>query len=238
MQPQSKVTPVPHTASPWLLATFLVAPGLLAQSPVPVYREPRHRLVWEEGSVRVLDVQIAPGDTTLFHIHDTPILYVRVAVSPVAVQVLGADWANDPSRFYPGAINSDTSYVLKPVTHRVTNVGTTPFRLIGITNAGSGTARAPGTPKTDLPGVLEQTSSWFEASRLVLPPAAESPWHMASAPLIIVQPGGARIYAEREGEAARLLDEPASWVTFPAGSRYRFRNGGDVPATVILVAVR
>ncbi len=229
---------MPRLASAGLLATFLVAPGLLAQSPVPVYREPRHRLVWEEGPVRVLDVQIAPGDTTLFHIHDTPILYVRVAVSPVAVQVLGADWANDSSRFYPGAINSDTSYALKPVTHRVTNVGTTLFHLIGITNAGPGTAREPGTPRMDLPGRLEQTSSWFEASRLVLAPAVDSQWHTASSPLVIVQPGSGRVYAEREGKTARLLEGPGSWAYFSAGMRYRFRNAGDVPATVILVAVR
>lgn len=163
---------MPHLVSAGLLATFLAAPGLLAQSPVPVHREPRHRLVWEEGPVRVLDVRIAPGDTTLFHIHDMPMLYVRVA---------------------------DTSYALRPVTHRVTNVGTTPFRLIGIMNAGPGTAREARAPSSDLPGALEQASSWFQASRLVLQPAVGIPSHTASTPLIIVQPGGGRVHAEREG---------------------------------------
>lgn len=227
-----------YLASSGLMATLFVAPVLLAQSPVPVYREPRHRMVWEEGAVRVLDIQIAPGDTTLFHIHDTPMLYVRVAVSPVDVQVLGADWVHDGSRFYPGAVNSDTSYALRPVTHRVTNVGTTPFRLIGIMNAGPGLAADLRTSSSDLPGPLEQNSSWFQASRMALAPAADIPWRTTSTPLVIVQPGAGRVYAERAGEAARLLDGPASWVFFPAGIRYRFRNAGDVPATVILVAVR
>jgi len=41
-----------------------------AQTAVPVYEEPRHRLVLTHQLVRVMDVRIAPGDTTLFHIHD------------------------------------------------------------------------------------------------------------------------------------------------------------------------
>ncbi len=221
-----------------LLATFFVAPVLLAQSPVPVHREPRHRLVWEEGPVRVLDVQIPPGDTTLFHVHDTPMLYVRVAVSPIDVQRFGADWAHDRSRFYPGAINSDTSYAFQSVTHRVANVGRTSFRLIGIMNARPGAAAAPRTSGSDLPGALEQNSSWFQASRLALPAAASIPWRTASIPLVIVQPGDGRVYAEREEGTAKLLDGPASWVYFPAGTRYRLRNDRDVSATLILVATR
>lgn len=215
---------------------------LLAQSPVAVYREPRHRLVWEEGPVRVLDVQIAPGDTTLFHLHDTPMLAVRITVSPVDVQVLGAGWGGvgptDRTHFYPGAIDVDTSYALRPVTHRVTNAGTIPFRLIGITNAGPGLVAEQRSSGSHLPGTIEHTSAWFEASRLAVPPGANGQWFSASTPLVIVQLGESRVHVERETGAATLLDGTASWVYLAAGTRYRIRNDGTAPGTLVFVAVR
>ncbi|MGK2961823.1 MAG: hypothetical protein ACSLFK_06695 [Gemmatimonadaceae bacterium] len=59
----------------------LFGSGVEAQAPIPVHAEPRHRMVWEAGSIRVLDVQVPPGDTSLYHIHDAPILYIPIAIS-------------------------------------------------------------------------------------------------------------------------------------------------------------
>ena len=220
---------------------LLAAPVLVAQTPLPVYREPRHRLVLEDGPVRVLDVQIAPGDTTLFHIHDTPFLAVRIAVSPIDAQILGADWGGigpkDHSHFYPGAIDSDTSYALQPVTHRVANLGTTAFHLIGITNAGPGASPDPGV-SSDLPGTVEHNSRWFQASRLAVPPGIESPWLSASAPLVVVQPGEGRVQVERDPGTPTLLEGPAAWAYLPTGARYRVINAGAFSATLVFVAVR
>ena len=41
---------------------------------VPVYQEPRHRLVFQSALARVLDVRIGPGDTTAYHIHADPMV--------------------------------------------------------------------------------------------------------------------------------------------------------------------
>lgn len=73
-----------------LVATWvLVVPiTLAAQTIVPVHEEPRHRVVLETAGFRVLDIQIPPGDTTLFHRHSTPIAYVSIGVSPVNIQPL------------------------------------------------------------------------------------------------------------------------------------------------------
>ncbi len=232
---------MPHPASTALLAIILAVPMLPAQSPVPVYREPRHRLVWEEGPVRVLDTRVAPGDTTLFHVHDTPMLSIRIAVSPVAVQLLGAAWGGvgptDTTHFYAGAIDVDTSYALRPVTHRVTNAGRTLFHLIGVTNAGPGIAAGQRT-SGELPGTTEHTSAWFLASRLTVPVGGNSHWFSTSTPLVIVQLGNGRIHVERETGTETLLDESASWVYLAAGARYRLRNNGTAPGTLVFVAVR
>jgi hypothetical protein len=111
------------------------------EAPVPVHEEPRHRKVFESGAVRVLDVQIPPGDTTKFHIHATPILYVPISASVNRTQVLGAEWrggevrpAGAPAPVTPGRVSSITTYMEQPQTHRVNNVGQTLFRLIAVAN--------------------------------------------------------------------------------------------------------
>ena len=40
-----------------------------AEDPVPVEQEPHHRVIFENQYVRVLDVVVKPGETTLFHKH-------------------------------------------------------------------------------------------------------------------------------------------------------------------------
>ncbi|MDQ3845776.1 MAG: hypothetical protein M3342_17460, partial [Bacteroidota bacterium] len=52
-----------------------------AQDTVAASKEPLHKNVFENQYVRVLDLHIAPGDTTLFHKHEIPV--VSVSLHPV-----------------------------------------------------------------------------------------------------------------------------------------------------------
>ena len=213
------------------------APGLAAQVPVPVHQEPRHRLVWEDGSVRVLDVRIPPGDTTLYHIHDAAILYVPIAVSPTDAQALGGRWSGvgprDTSRFSPGTVATDTQYAARPLTHRVANVGPGLFRLIAIVNGGPGDG---GPTDAALPGRVEAGSSWFRQSRLTLAAGASTGWYASPQPLVVVQVTAAAAAIERQSESSTLKD-PGAWAYLPAGARFRIRSR-DGESTLVLVQVR
>jgi quercetin dioxygenase-like cupin family protein len=215
----------------------LSSPGLAAQDAVPVHREPRHRLVWEDGPVRVLDVQVPPGDTSLYHIHDAAILYVPIAVSPIDAQPRGGRWIGvgplDTSRFRVGRVVTDTQYVVRPLTHRVANVGPGLFRLIAVVNGGPGD---PAPADSTLPGQLETGSSWFGQSRLILAAGASTAWYTSPDPLVLVQAGGGAATVEREPEGG-ALEGAGAWAYVPPGARFRVRNGGAAN-TVILVQVR
>ncbi|MBA3259290.1 MAG: hypothetical protein H0T68_07495 [Gemmatimonadales bacterium] len=226
-----------------LVATALAGSRLAAQAPVPVHQEPRHRLVGEVGPIRVLDVRIPPGDTTLFHVHDAAIMYVPIAASPTDAQSLGGQWGGvqpqDAPRFRPGVVDSDTLYAVQPVTHRVTNVGGRLFRLIAVTRTGPGAPAGRAEGGAELPGELEGSSSWFRQSRLILPGGARTAWYTSSLPLVLVQPGAGRASVERAAAGARnLLDGPGSWSYLPAGQRYRLRNAGATATALILIQVR
>jgi hypothetical protein len=227
-----------------LLITSLlgcVSAGVSSAQAVPLEREPRHRVVRDAGTYRVFDVRIPPGDTTLFHIHRFPQLLIRVSVSPTDVQRSDSAWAGtlpsaDPGA-RPGDVEIDSSFVDVPSTHRVTNVGTKLFRLILINTSHSAQTRAPGSPLRG-PGQPGLTSSWFVQSRLILPSQSVTREETASLPVILVQPldGHTRVSVTDQPEQA--LEGPGAWLSLPAGARYRIRNIGVQPATIVVVQIR
>ena len=205
---------------------------------VMVQDEPRHHQVLHQGAVRILDVQIPPGEVTLFHTHDTAILYVPISISPTDTQILGQDWLGvkptDRSRFEGLVVASDTSYARKPLTHRVKNVGDRLFRLIAVTNGSAGSVRQNGAP----PGTPVLSSPWYSAAKLAVASHGSSEWQAASMPTVIVLPGGGRAQIEREaGSGQTALDQAGAWAFVAAGQRYRIRNLDEAAASVVVVQV-
>lgn len=232
-----------HAVYPCLLAMVLLlgfAPNLRAQAAVPVHREVRHQLVLDSTRFRVLDVQIPPGDTTGFHIHDATILYVSLALSPTSAQIAGGEWPASPARPPRSAIGNvriDSSYVLQPITHRVTNMGDSLFRLLAITSSGP----APGSV-TDgrgaLPGIVELRSTWFQQSGVELAAQAVTEWFVSERPVLVVQPLAMRLAVECDGRPLHTLAHAGSWLLVPTRVRCRIVNVGLESATAVAIQIR
>ena len=63
------------------------------QMPImPVHQEPHHRQVFQHGPMRIIDLQIPPGDMSWFHSHEWPVFYLTVADSQTRTQILGEEW--------------------------------------------------------------------------------------------------------------------------------------------------
>ena len=203
---------------------------------VPMHREPRHHLVLETPTLRIMDVRIRPQDTTLYHHHEHTTLYVALAVSPTNAQPLGGTWqvirpAGVPG-WTPGEIAIDSSYAASPLTHRVTNVGSTLFRLLAVSARGNDPVPHTG----DLPGTTEATSSWFRQSRVVLAPGESSGWHTSPTSVLVVQPLDGRTEVATSA-GTRELDTPGSWTLVAPGQRYRVRNAGAGPGNTLIIQV-
>lgn len=111
-------------------ASIATLPLFAAEKPVPVRDEPMHQVVFENDFVRVIDVQIPPGETSLYHIHVIPSVIVYLTKSTNRSEswpdraILTRDVMPAQSRYAP--------YDEKPLTHRVTNTGTGLFRVFDI----------------------------------------------------------------------------------------------------------
>src|SRR5205085_2931823 len=44
------------------------------------------------GTTRILEGQVPPGDTSWYHVHTEPVLYLTLSASAQRTQVLGEDW--------------------------------------------------------------------------------------------------------------------------------------------------
>lgn len=196
---------------------------LCAQRVVVVYEEPRHRVVVDDGDVKLLDVQILPGDTTLLHTHDSPILYTFI------------NTGNGPSG---GRVSSNTDYATTPYTHDVTNSGTELFRIIAMAHYGPGEPEATNSFPDGVRVGPQLENPWFRSYRIELQPGETTPVHRHrhATALVLVTDGRAEVSKEH-GFGAELT-AMGSWTWRDPESPYSIRNAGTEPIAVVVNEAR
>jgi hypothetical protein len=102
----------------------LLSAGLSAQ--VPVREEPKHHNVFQNKYIRLLDVWIQPGDTTLYHIHATPSLFVILSNTFTGSQIKGEQWIKGSS---VAGTTWYRSFSPDTLVHRVANFDTVAFHV-------------------------------------------------------------------------------------------------------------
>jgi len=225
-----------------VLSILLVLPftqAVAKEKAVPVYEEPMHQLVFEHDRVRVLDVQIPPGATSLYHIHGAPIFYVAIDISPIDAQPAGGEWAPTRiSEWRPGKTAHDLRYAQQPFTHRVRNVGTEAFRLIAVTNSGPGTPSAGSGSGSKLPGKVENDVAWFRQSRVAVPAGDSSGWFRSEFPMVVVQvsAGDAEVHSD-DGDGD-VMAAAGSFAYVESGRGAEIKNRGADPVTLVVIEVR
>lgn len=100
--------------------------SLGANAQVQVRREFHHKTVFENKYVRVLDVNIKPHDTTLFHIHSTPSVFLLFTNTITASQIKGQGWVKGKS---VAGSASYRSFINDTLVHRVSNWDTVPYHV-------------------------------------------------------------------------------------------------------------
>ncbi len=111
-----------------LLAILCIHTAVLTAQ-VQVSKEPRHQNVLENIYIRLLDVWIKPGDTSMLHIHSTPSLFLHFTSTAVCVQIKGKVWTKSKNTAGNASFNS---FVNDTLIHRVSNCDTVPFHVSDI----------------------------------------------------------------------------------------------------------
>jgi hypothetical protein len=184
------------------LALVQPAAAQVEAAAVPVDKAPFHVPVFRNEYVALVNVQIPPGRVAGYHIHSLDQISVLVGDADTVGQVLGEQPA--PARRNPRGNVGFTEYSKKALTHKVSNVGPTPFHNVVITimypEPGGFT---PGS-RTDVAGYAQiLDNARVRAWRLVLEPGQSAAAITQSAPGIRVVIDGGEIAENVPGEAER-----------------------------------
>lgn len=112
-----------------ILFSFLLS-ALHTNAQVPVSKEPRHHVVFENEKVRLLNVLLPPGDTTQYHVHTTPSVFICFTKTNTASQLIHHQPVQGTSN--AGAIWFENLKQPHTKIHRVWNLDTDTFHVMDI----------------------------------------------------------------------------------------------------------
>src|SRR6195952_5107256 len=105
--------------------------NVLCAAQIPVSQEPRHHKILENDHLRLLDVHIPPGDTSMIHLHATPSVFVVLNNVKTGSQVISEeDHSKSPIPHF-GNIWFEGFYE-KPRIHRVWNSDSSEFHVMDV----------------------------------------------------------------------------------------------------------
>ena len=111
-----------------ILLIFAICFSFSSFAQVHVRDEPRHHNVFENDVIRILDVYLGPGDSTLYHLHNTPSVFIIFTNTTVSSQLLGGQPQKGAN--VTGIIDYDS--INTPRIHRVWNEDTSWFHVMDI----------------------------------------------------------------------------------------------------------
>lgn len=195
------------------------APEFDSDEVVHLLQEPRHRTVYKQGGLFLLDVQINPRDASFPHTHNQAILLTYIS-------------DGDGPRF--GELRAVTEYARRPLTHVVDNPGPGLLHIIALVNDGRGVAPATQDQPSGLAAEPSIENPWFRAWRLALEPGEQVERQTHRNPTVIVQGSPGLLQVTRTDGITDELAKPGAWAWRDRDSPFTIRNQGDTRVIVTI----
>jgi len=215
-----------------LLLFVLIVKLTNLHAQVPVHEEPRHHVLFQNKEIRILNVIIPPGDTTLYHIHNTPSLFIFFTETITGSQLLEGKASNGKST--PGNISFENLSAPNIRTHRVWNADKDTFHVIDVEllSKDSGFIQNPLT-SPDLK--LEINNGWVRAYRLTLLKGKDFNLENKKQSFILISLNGSTIQTKQNGKTQNQTLKSGSFIDINSRSPFCFKNIGDNAVQFFLI---
>ena len=201
-----------------LALTFKIS---FLQAQVPVHEEPRHHLVFQNTEVRMLNVLIPPGDTSQYHIHTTPSVFIFFTITTTGSQLQGKTASS--GRSAAGNILFENLASPNIRVHRVWNADKDTFHVMDIELLfkDTGFLQQP----LSLPDLkLEIDTAWIRAYRLSLSKGSEFILKDKAQAFILVSLNNAAMQTEQSGKSQRQTIQPATFFDVKRRHSFSIKN--------------
>ena len=215
-----------------LSMSFIIEPAL-SEEWIPVYEEPRHRLVFENDHAMILDVNIPPDYVSLYHEHRIDLLYVTIGGTTVWAQPLGGE--KREANVTTGDLRFSSDNHSLPHVHRVGNIGLTPFHVVavGIKDEMSGRdSPIEGDTSGMTPDLVKPHAGVY---RIRLGPGEKTGMHTHNLPFAAVNLTSGELL-EENGEEKSVTAGEYHW--YEAGLSHHYENTGDESIEIIEIQWR
>jgi hypothetical protein len=213
------------------LAALLLLYSTVLSAQVQVSKEPLHKKVLENKYIRLLDVWMKPGDTSMFHIHSTPSVFLIFTNTATISKIKGADWEkgqNTAGHSWYRSFFQDT------LIHRVGNADTVPFHVTDIELL---SAYKPNEKREALPFPLLYENEQVFAYKLT---ASSFPTKVISGrgPIVAEVVSGGEIICDilKRDNYTKLKN--GGYIYLPPGSTFYFSAYGKEDAMLVLFEIK
>ena len=209
-----------------MLIAFCLFINVFCQAQIPVSQEPRHHKILENDHLRLLDVHIPPGDTSMIHIHATPSVFVVINNVKTGSQVISEeDHSKSPIPHF-GNIWFEGFYE-KPRIHRVWNSDSAEFHVMDIELTNKNYVKID-EPIKQAPFTFLFDEKPVRAYRLDLQPAADIPILADKADILIIllTDSATSVHANRKD-----FHKKGDFLYISSGTNLGLKNGGHEKAT-------
>jgi quercetin dioxygenase-like cupin family protein len=195
---------------------------LPAQAPVPVSDEPHHTRVMYASHLRMFEIVVPPGTTTLDHAHDRDVAVVALGDTTIRTRTVGRDW-DAPRSYVPGGINLVT-YTGAPAAHAMENIGKTPYRVFAVENMRENGWTTPRIIEAQATALLQESRA-FSVYEVRLSTSIPQTSHVHQQPTVVILLSGSIGVQGGGGESEFRIDAPGRW----------FASSPDQPHTLSLI---
>ena len=217
------------------IALALFAGVAVVSAQVPLDKEPHHKVLLDTLLLRILEITVAPGETTLDHRHEFDIATVALGTASTRTQRPGEAWG--APRIRPLGSLDLVEYTGKPTVHKVENIDKTPYHLIAVENYRTGTwpeRKAFTAPAT----TVTKESRSFAVYDVNLTAAQPGTEHAHERPTVVVLVSGEITNQGTNGEEPYPVRGAGKWVLVPAAQTHTMQLAGSGDAHVVEIEVR
>ena len=225
---------------------LLVATTAIIAAQVPLSKEPRHRVTFENAQFRILDVNVPPGDTTLDHLHEFDIATVSMTSgTDTRLQSPGQPWSPvRPPR--PLGDATVTEYTGKPGSHRLETVGRSAYQLFAVENLrASGWSTTPAASGTATKPATESRAFRIYDVRLEGERSQVTHTHAVATIAVLISGKAMSEGPDTQAKAnapapvgLKQLDQPGQWILVPSGDTHYVVRLGTADARLVEIEVR
>jgi hypothetical protein len=218
----------------FLILALAVPASMVAQGSdvvVPVYKEPHHRVRFDNGVVRVYDVMVNKGESSLFHEHAADNFGVWINTTTMVDQRLGEQsgvYSNKTGKITYGSTEKG------PYTHLIGSIDGV-FRSVTVEiNSKSRLGPNAETPKrSDKHFTIVLENSRGRVYRMILKPSETTELFTRPANTLIVALSGGRVTEVMEGKPRFWDSEPGDFQWVNAPEKLTIKNDGAMDLDVV-----